>query len=52
MARRYFGRELGDRYADSNAGGDSVVFTMRPERWRTVDYRKDVGADQVAPLPR
>jgi hypothetical protein len=40
MARRYFGRELGDLYAESNANGDSAVFTMRPERWRTVDYRK------------
>lgn len=48
MARRYFGRELGDRYAENSANGDSLVFTMRPERWRTVDYRKDV----VALLPR
>ena len=40
MARRYFGRELGDRYVDSNEGEISFVFTMRPERWRTVDYGK------------
>ena len=40
MARRYFGRELGDRYAETSANEDNVVFTMRPERWRTVDYRK------------
>ena len=40
MARRYFGRELGDRYAETSANEDSLVFTMRPERWRTVDYRK------------
>jgi hypothetical protein len=41
MARRYFGPELGDRYVESNEDGDGlVVFTMRPERWRTVDYRK------------
>ena len=48
MARRYFGRELGDRYAETSANGDNLVLTMRPERWRTVDYRKDV----AAPLPR
>ncbi len=42
MARRYLGTEGGDLYvkatADDNAG--SLVFRMRPERWRTVDYRK------------
>ncbi len=44
MAHRYFGRELGDEYTDSQSGGDaSVVFTMRPERWRTVDYRNLAG---------
>jgi hypothetical protein len=50
MARRYFGRELGDRYAESSANEDSLVFTMRPERWRTVDYRKDVVPPDVAAL--
>lgn len=40
MARRYFGRELGDRYVDGGDSGDNRVFTMRPERWRTVDYAK------------
>jgi hypothetical protein len=40
MARRYFGPKLGDRYVDDSANDDSLVFTMRPERWRTVDYRK------------
>ena len=38
MARRYFGRELGDRYVEGGDSRDSLVFTMRPERWRTVDY--------------
>lgn len=38
MAHRYFGRELGDAYTDGQSGEDSLVFTMRPERWRTVDY--------------
>lgn len=40
MARRYFGPELGDRYVASGDGEGSLVFTMRPERWRTVDYGK------------
>ena len=40
MARRYFGKELGDLYAEGNDGGDSLIFTMRPERWLTVDYAK------------
>ena len=40
MARRYFGAALGDRYVESNDDAGSVVFTMRPERWRTVDYGK------------
>jgi uncharacterized protein len=39
MAVRYFGRELGQRYADGWAagGGDDHVFVMRPEHWRTAD---------------
>ena len=44
MAHRYFGRELGDRYVESSADGNSLVFTMRPERWRTVDYAKTSGS--------
>lgn len=40
MARRYFGPELGDLYTDSGEAGTSKVFTMKPERWRTVDYGK------------
>ena len=41
MARRYFGAELGDAYVASQSDeGQSLVFTMRPERWRTVDYAK------------
>jgi hypothetical protein len=38
MAHRYFGPELGDLYTDSQSDDSSLVFTMRPERWRTVDY--------------
>ena len=42
MAHRYFGPEMGDAYVEATASeqGDSLVFVMRPERWRTVDYRK------------
>lgn len=40
MARRYFGDALGDLYVDSGASDGSTVFTMRPERWLTVDYGK------------
>jgi len=40
MAHRYFGPELGNLYVDSQSGDDNRVFTMRPERWRTVDYGK------------
>jgi len=44
MARRYFGPELGDQYTDSQSGEASLVFTMRPERWRTVDYGQIAGS--------
>lgn len=47
MAHRYFGRELGDRYVENGGDENSRVFTMRPERWRTVDYRKDPAAEGV-----
>ncbi len=40
MAHRYFGKELGDLYIDSQQGEESLVFVMTPERWRTVDYGK------------
>jgi len=44
MARRYLGKDLGDQYvaatAAERAAGESVVVRMRPERWLTVDYRK------------
>ena len=46
MAHRYFGPALGDRYVKSSEDENrhSVVFTMQPERWRTVDYAKHPGA--------
>jgi nitroimidazol reductase NimA-like FMN-containing flavoprotein (pyridoxamine 5'-phosphate oxidase superfamily) len=40
MAHRYFGPALGDRYVENTGNEGSLVFTMRPERWRTVDYGK------------
>ena len=40
MAQRYLGEQLGNLYTDSEGGEASLVFTMRPERWRTVDYSK------------
>ena len=44
LARRYLGRELGDRYVEATgrteARGGSVLVRVRPERWLSVDYRK------------
>ena len=40
MAHRYFGEQMGDLYVEAQSDDDSLVFTMRPERWRTVDYGK------------
>jgi PPOX class probable F420-dependent enzyme len=46
LARRYLGRELGDRYVEQTRGdaGESVLVRIRPERWLTVDYSKQWGA--------
>ncbi|HYB12088.1 MAG TPA: pyridoxamine 5'-phosphate oxidase family protein [Myxococcota bacterium] len=42
LARRYLGRELGDRYvaATREEAGASVLVRIRPERWLSVDYSK------------
>ena len=44
MAHRYLGKDLGDQYvaatSDEREAGGSVVVRMRPERWLTVDYKK------------
>jgi nitroimidazol reductase NimA-like FMN-containing flavoprotein (pyridoxamine 5'-phosphate oxidase superfamily) len=44
LARRYLGGELGDRYVEATGGtearGGSVLVRVRPERWLSVDYRK------------
>jgi nitroimidazol reductase NimA-like FMN-containing flavoprotein (pyridoxamine 5'-phosphate oxidase superfamily) len=47
IAQRYLGAELGRQYVaataeERNAGG-SVLVRMRPERWLTVDYKKQFG---------
>src|SRR6476661_4049639 len=39
MAYRYFGQEMGDLYLAS-LDGHGLKFSMRPERWWTVDYAK------------
>lgn len=41
MARRYLGDEQGDAYvAGSGNEEGSILVTMKPERWLTVDYGK------------
>jgi len=40
MAHRYLGKELGDLYVKSTSGEGNLLFTVRPERWLTVDYAK------------
>ncbi len=39
MAYRYFGQEIGDLYLAS-LESHGLKFSMRPERWWTVDYAK------------
>ncbi len=39
MAHRYFGPDMGDTYVDSTED-QALKFTMRPERWWSVDYSK------------
>lgn len=44
MAVRYLGPEMGEAYlamtAQERARNPEVLVEMRPERWRSVDYRK------------
>jgi PPOX class probable F420-dependent enzyme len=46
LARRYLGRDPGDRYVEQTReeAGESVLVRIRPERWLTVDYAKQWGA--------
>lgn len=47
LAHRYLGKDGGDAYIKATGASDesdgSIVVTMRPERWLTVDYRKAFG---------
>jgi PPOX class probable F420-dependent enzyme len=47
MAHRYLGKELGDQYIQATASesGQGVLVRMQPERWLTVDYRKQFGGE-------
>lgn len=40
MARRYLGKTMGDAYVEDGDDSNSVVITMKPDRWYTVDYGK------------
>lgn len=42
MAHRYLGAELGDAYVEGS-GDPGNLYRLRPERWYTVDYAKDLG---------
>lgn len=48
MAQRYLGEELGKQYVAATGGErearGSIVVRMRPERWLTVDYKKQFGS--------
>lgn len=39
MAHRYFGPDMGDTYVDSTED-QALKFTMKPDRWWSVDYAK------------
>ena len=64
LARRYLGRELGDRYIEATGGaaarGGNVLVRLRPERWLTTDYSKEYaslggsprGGAGARPFPR
>ncbi|SEP52900.1 pyridoxamine 5'-phosphate oxidase family protein [Amycolatopsis saalfeldensis] len=41
IAVRYFGEEGGRAFADRMDGTQSVLFTIRPDRWVTADYSDD-----------
>jgi nitroimidazol reductase NimA-like FMN-containing flavoprotein (pyridoxamine 5'-phosphate oxidase superfamily) len=44
MAHRYLGAAEGDRFIERTreAHADSIVIRMRPERWLTADYAKEM----------
>lgn len=42
IAIRYLGEEGGRDFARHNDGQDSVLFTIRPDRWFTADFSGDL----------
>jgi uncharacterized protein len=38
IAVRYLGEEAGHQFVQSMEGQDSVLFTIRPDRWLTADF--------------
>lgn len=42
IAIRYLGEEGGREFVRSMEGGDSVLFTVRPDRWLTADFSDDL----------
>ena len=42
LAHRYFGPELGDLYLENNQEEGGLKYSMRPDRWWSVDYAKSV----------
>ena len=52
MAHRSFGAELDDLYIESIKGEESLTWTMRPERWWSVDHSKTGRVDPRQPRPR
>ena len=44
MAHRYLGAEFGDLYVEANASrnDENRIYRLRPDRWYTVDYAKDL----------
>lgn len=48
LAHRYLGPELGDAYVAETSGsagtaGGNILVRMKPQRWLSVDYRKQYG---------
>jgi hypothetical protein len=42
IAIRYLGEEGGRQFVQSMEGQDSVLFTIRPERWLTADFSDEL----------
>jgi PPOX class probable F420-dependent enzyme len=42
IAIRYLGEELGRAFVSSMEGQETVLFTIRPDRWITADFSDDI----------